>query len=846
MTFPDYIDSFKEFVVEDFGTAISVAPSEPATLTEVLAEIVEIIPPLWPLADYVAVNPWLGLSDMRFLDARQLLSSVRDCDLLMPREYFQSLLSERCLAHSDIKAAFARCLEEYPEVFKEFDLDELRAALDDSHPSDTAAELRFQTVAGFVDRELGSQWTSHIVNDISRHCGTHFDEGQSGWPSPWRGEPLYAAWHEAAQIGYRMDWLGLKGFRKFVAQLPHEPEAALSELLAQLQIPRIFWRDFLLCELLSVAGWASFARYRVREAETNGRFNEDLVGLLAMRLAYDVALARLPGLPRPLRLCPERPSMDSASCGEESGPLPSPSRDICARYLLQVAAERMYERTLFNRLSERAPSIGRAARPTLQIVFCIDVRSEVMRRNLERAGDAVETFGFAGFFGMPLEYLPLGGTTGPAQCPVLLQPAFTVREALRGADESVQLAATRSRQMQRQGRKIWKMFQTSAISCFSFVESLGVTYFLKMLTDSLGLTRPVPPAHGDGIRRGDQKRLGPEFRSCETSQLSTRTRIDLAEGMLRNLGLTERFARVVALCGHASEVVNNPYKAALDCGACGGHSGEPNARVAAALLNDPKVRSGLTERGISIPADTWFLAALHNTTTDEIRFFDCEELPESHAADFRKIEDWALEAGRLTRIERSARLGGTGGNDLFRRSRDWSETRPEWGLAGNAAFVVAPRSRTCGLDLGGRVFLHSYDQTRDPDLKTLELIMTAPMIVTSWINLQYYASTVDHRAYGSGNKALHNVVGQFGIFQGNGGDLMTGLPWQSIHDGRMLQHEPLRLLVVIEASREAVRHIIDKHSLVRDLVCNGWLSLAVLDAGKCFRFTSVGTWQMAT
>ena len=63
--------------------------------------------------------------------------------------------------------------------------------------------------------------------------------------------------------------------------------------------------------------------------------------------------------------------------------------------------------------------------------------------------------------------------------------------------------------------------------------------------------------------------------------------------------------------------------------------------------------------------------------------------------------------------------------------------------------------------------------------------MTAPMIVAHWINMQYFASTVDNDHFGSGNKTIHNVVGRFGILSGNGGDLMTGLPWQSLHAERI-------------------------------------------------------------
>jgi uncharacterized protein YbcC (UPF0753/DUF2309 family) len=459
----------------------------------------------------------------------------------------------------------------------------------------------------------------------------------------------------------------------------------------------------------------------------------------------------------------------------------------------------------------------------------------------------VETFGFAGFFGMPLEFVPLGAAHGPAQCPVLLQPSFRIHERLRGEPEGVQDRAAMSRRMLRLGRKVWKSFQTSATGCFTFVESLGLAYLPKLLTDSLGWTRPVLPAGSDGVPARSLAVLGPDIHAPGADSLSLERRLDLAAGMLRNLGLTSGFARIVAICGHASEVVNNPYRAGLDCGACGGHSGESNARVAAALLNDPEVRVGLAARGIAIPADTFFVPAVHVTTTDEIRFLDLAGLPAGHETEFTEVRAWVRQAGVATRLERSLRMGAEApvrpgstaaretAADIFRRSRDWSEVRPEWGLAGNAAFIIAPRSRTAGLDLGGRTFLHSYEHSKDPDLKVLELILTAPMVVTSWINLQYYASAVDNRSFGSGNKAIHNVTGQLGVLLGNGGDLMTGLPWQSVSDGVRLQHEPLRLTVLVEAPRAAVETILERHAGVRELVTNGWVTLVVREGDTFHR-----------
>jgi hypothetical protein len=836
------------------------APAEPARLERVrrtIAAVSGVVPPVWPLQDYVAVNPFLGLADQRFLDARQLLRDVRACEMLLPAAHFQGQLVRGEIESADIEQAALQCRQEYPELYGRIEPADLVGMLALAAAAPVGVEeRRYHTVSEAIDGRRGSSWSSHVVTDISRHCAAHYDHGQAAWPNPWRHLPLYEAWRESARTSRRMDMLGITGFRRFVAELPADAEQAVAALLERLAIPAVHWRRFLLCELLSVGGWASFLQYRRRMAAAAdaGADDEHLVGLLAMRLAYDVALAETDpdAVATPGSLVPADASAPSAAEAADIV-VPPPAADVLARYAFQVAAETAYRRRLTGLLAAGTkPAVAREGarggeRPGLQMVFCIDVRSEVFRRHLEAASPAVETFGFAGFFGMPLEFVPLGATHGPAQCPVLLQPSFRIPERLRDEPHDLQARAAASRRMLRLGRKVWKSFQTSATGCFTFVESLGLAYLPKLLTDSLGWTRPVLPAGRDGVPAAALPALGPDIHAPGAAGLSPEQRLDLATGMLRNLGLTAGFARIVAICGHASEVVNNPYRAGLDCGACGGHSGEPNARVAAALLNDPEVRVGLAARGIDIPADTFFVPAVHVTTTDEIRFLDLAGLPAGHEAKFAQVREWMREAGTETRLERSLRMGAEapvepGGPaaqvtaaDIFRRSRDWSEVRPEWGLAGNAAFVIAPRSRTAGLDLGGRTFLHSYEHAKDPDLKVLELILTAPMVVTSWINLQYYASAVDNRAFGSGNKAIHNVTGQLGVLLGNGGDLMTGLPWQSVSDGRRLQHEPLRLTVLVEAPRSAVQTILDRHAGVRDLVTNGWVTLVVREGDAFHR-----------
>jgi len=283
----------------------------------------------------------------------------------------------------------------------------------------------------------------------------------------------------------------------------------------------------------------------------------------------------------------------------------------------------------------------------------------------------------------------------------------------------------------------------------------------------------------------------------------------------------------VIVAGHGANVVNNPHASALRCGACGGYSGEVNARLLAGLLNDGAVREALVDQGIIIPADTHFVGALHDTTTDEVTLYVQDRPSPAHASDLAQAKSWLDSAGTLARSERMLRLPGANRErSVIRRSRDWAEVRPEWGLAGCKAFVAAPRGRTQGLSLEGRAFLHDYVWAQDKGFKVLELIMTAPVVVASWISLQYYGSS-------GGNKLLHNVVGGMGVVEGNGGALRVGLPMQSIHDGERFIHEPVRLSVCIEAPREAMTDILQRHPNVRALFDNRWLTLfAMNDAGE--------------
>lgn len=814
------------------------------------------IAPLWPLKHFVAVNPFLGFTDKSFGSTCAHFRRVARIETLMPRSFYRQAIATGTIRDEDLMRARAvRPGSPIPA-----DLDALKEWIACEPAQTFAPGAVIATVAEVLDRlamgEKRASRTVFMVEEISKWCAAYFDQGQASWQSPSRGLPPYKAWRASMRHDRNPEVMGLRGFRAAVAGLPDDPIEAIARIVWDLGIPGSALEDYLFRPLLDIGGWAAYARYRGWDSALCGRDDDTLVQLLAIRLAWGYALYL------------EREDQTFRDAWEQAmqaaAALPADDRlgddpELAIDLLLQDAYEAAYQRRLLMRLTAsgrgadgRAQRIG--ARPPLQAAFCIDVRSEVLRRALEAVVPEAKTLGFAGFFGFPIEYVPIGHKRGGAQCPVLLKPAFVVCETVKSASEPEQQAILKRRLLRRRVIKAWKAFKLSAVSSFPYVEAAGLLFAGKLAADSMGLTRPVLDPSTDGLDRDVIARIGPRIEPREVAGRETgftqAQRLAVAEGVLRAMSLTGDFARFVLLAGHGSTTINNPHASGLDCGACGGHTGEANARVAAAILNDSFVRAGLADKGIQIPPDTWFLGALHDTATDDIRIFEKEKVPLSHQADLAQLEDSLARASALARQERAPLLGIKKNRALDRhvlaRSRDWSQVRPEWGLAGNSAFIVAPRQRTYGLDLEGRAFLHEYDWHRDEGFNVLELIMTAPMVVGVWINLQYYGSVVNNRVFGSGNKTLHNVVGQLGVFEGNAGDLRVGLPLQSVHDGDRFVHEPLRLNVFIEAPAAEIERIIEKHEDVRQLVDNHWLHLfRIADDGTISRHAGKAIWQAA-
>ncbi|OAN46535.1 hypothetical protein A6A03_12110 [Chloroflexus islandicus] len=819
-------------------TNIQSLPVIAAPIRELTAEAViaaakraeHQIAPLWPLRTFVAVNPYLGLIDHSFAQAAQLLARRAGAKMTAPRTFYAEAIQSGRITDDDLAAAIAAGA---PFPGSPATVAALKAFALSRTPEPVIKTL--PTVADVAAKLTGTPWADIVTDSISNWAGAYFDLGQSYWRSPWANLPAFAAWRAEAAFDRTPQVRGARAFQRVLQEMPKTAPEAIVAAVELLQIPANGLEPYFHRLLLSIQGWAGYARYLRWNAELYGGQDQTLTDLLAIRLVWEVALWRSFARTGLAEAWQQRKGELGNDQVDEAA-----KRALGGDLLLQRAFEKAYQRQLFASLGAPAPAAA-ATRKRAQAAFCIDVRSEIFRRALETVTGEIETIGFAGFFGFPIEYIPLAETQGGAQCPVLLTPQFVIAESVDGKASADVEAAIAKRTMNQRVAKAWRMFKFGPVSCFGFVGPVGLAYLRKLLLDTLGITRPVPHPATFGLDADTRARVKPSLEprpiNGRVTGMALEQRIAAAEGALKAMSMTSNFARIVLLAGHGSTTVNNPHATGLDCGACGGHTGEANVRVAVQILNDPAVRAGLRQRGIDIPADTVFVAGLHDTTTDDVTIFDKGDVPASHADDLKQLEADLAAAGRLARAERAAllKIGADDNIDqaVRQRSKDWSQVRPEWGLAGCAAFIAAPRERTAGVKLDGRSFLHNYDWRQDDGFGVLELIITAPMIVASWINLQYYGSTVDNRVFGSGNKTLHNVVGTLGVLEGNAGDLRVGLPWQSVHDGEKYVHEPMRLHVLIEAPIDAMTAIIAKHEQVRQLLDNGWLYLfAIGENGK--------------
>jgi len=773
-----------------------LSPDTLAAIDQVCARIA----PTWPLDRLIAVNPWWSLRHLDMPKVSVRLAALSGSRAIMRRQYFASLWLRRIKPHHLQEAA--------GRLNVSVDQETLLAHLNGDEPA-----VHWLNLSEWLDRQPEREgrmaWSDEVIHQISQSCALYFQRIEQQ-PASKDNNTFYAYWHDAIVHDRGLELLmGQPGLLNVFRSLPNTPDALFAAAIQELGIHPDILADYLYALLLDINGWASWVAYLQWQDRLQNRPDSTLMReLLAARLGWELAMhrhcqARYPVLAQRMAEQWESQTQDWPVVLELH------QQDQQLTWVWQVAAELSYQESLHKKLVQ-PPVLAQQPAPLLQAAFCIDVRSEPLRAALEQQSPEIQTLGFAGFFGLPLEYKPAGTQWSQPHLPGLLAPQIQVTEA---GVANPEVAARRYNWHAR----FHGLSDAPAVT-FSLVESFGLGAAFKLARESLfsghdkSTSRLQPPQSQWRLQQNGQ-------------DLTTAQKADLLSKVLRAMGLGPQFAPTVLFVGHGSTTRNNAHAASLNCGACAGQTGLLSAQVLAQLLNDAAVRAALlSDHGVAIPAQTRFVAALHDTVTDTI------DLPDTEVSE--QVALWIQQACQTARRNRAHSLGLPVLEDdelsarLAQRSQDWSELRPEWGLTNNAAFIAGPRHYSRQVDLQGRCFLHDYDWQRDDGFQVLEQIMTAPVVVGQWINMQYYASVVDNYKYGSGNKMLHNVVGgHFGVFEGNGGDLRIGLPIQSVHDGNHWRHEPLRLSVYLAAPREAIQAVYERHEAVRNLVDHEWMYL---------------------
>jgi uncharacterized protein YbcC (UPF0753/DUF2309 family) len=831
--------------------------SSRARLRSDIAIAARVVPTHYPLETFIAVNPLAGLEGMPFEQAVRRAADLYGVPGTLSESAFRSLHQDGRITDTDLENALA---QRFPNLVEQ---PSLRLGAREVRPLEL---LRADLVRGVEAQSTPRLHRSHaeviapavaetVDAQTAKWCAAFF--GSAAWPMPNRENGFYSAWRALASADHSLS----RTARGALRRTPDRPDDAVLNALECLAVDDDARIGYLQAHLTKMPGWAAHIAWCSSRGE-----GIDLLDYLAMRLTYEsILLGEVPATPvmteeesastapsarrraaHLITACNWGPADDDeiSAAARVLAVMPTSSRQM----LWQRAFEAHYRDSVLSTLTSTIEPDDPGPAHT-QVVTCIDTRSEGLRRHLEGLA-GYETLGFAGFFAVAIRFTDLMGGAASDLCPVLISPNHDVGESPAPGAAG---RATRRRRGIAGLAALESAFHSAkeALAApFTLAEAAG------WAAAPLSAAKTFAPSASAGVRRVLRDIVAPDAPAViDLAAMPDADQVTFAQVALTTMGLTRGFGRLVVLCAHGSSTENNPYQASLDCGACGGQAGGPNARTAVAILNRPQVRAGLRSLGIDIPAETWFMAAQHDTATDRVSLLDLHLIPPGHQPDVERLSRDLTRAGAALAAERCRMLPGApaavstarAARHVATRSSDWAQVYPEWGLAGNALFVVAPRAVTRGIDLQRRAFLHSYDAGVDPDGAALETILTAPLVVAQWINCQYYFSTVSPQVFGAGTKTIHNVVGTAGVIAGHAGDLQLGLPWQSVSDGQRLIHEPMRLLAVVQAPLERIDMIVERNPILQRLFGNDWVALAARESpGQPWQRWTRNGWRIWT
>lgn len=788
-------------------------------LNETLDRITQWLPLQGPIKDFVAQNILQPLEDYPFHKALALSSKVYGATTYLPLKDYLERYEKGRISRLAIDWALKE-VEPNP-----LERQQLAATL---FVDDEVSHLRPLSLANHGLRE---RWLTQIEVNMDalaspvlyRLVGSFLDQGISRWSLGNEGESFWSCLRRIVDHSY----FPLQPFDNAPARelLHEEPDAAIEKALDVMVGDVSLYEQYLLEVLLTHPGWAGM----VRKIELNPQSlliprSIRLKEFLAVALTIELGFLRKKSDSIPVRVA-DVEGIDSVQKLEAlSDSLLIPSK-------LRVWHEAM-EYTVHAELLHalRVQSLtDPVEEPNAQAIFCIDDRECSIRRHLEEVDPSLETFGAAGFFGIEFLYRGSNETYAVSQCPAVIKPNHLIIESSQEKGTPRKRLSGKS--------STFSMDRKSLMHGWLFTQTLGVGYAAKLAWDvfrpgsQMVKIRKLGEVEEGGklnlLRQGDERTEDGRLLGFSHEEMA-----DRIQGLLKNIGLINHFSRSIFVVAHGSTSVNNPHFAAYDCGACSGRPGAPNARAFAWMANDSKVRSLLRERGIDIPSTTRFIPALHNTTRDDITYFDRDDWKLHDPKGIRRFREAMREALTRNAQERSRHFElapekhqKEACHDHVRaRSASIFEPRPEYTHSNNAYCVVGRRDLTRNLFIDRRAFLHSYNPDTDPEGNILLNILNAVIPVCGGINLCYYLSRIDNSIFGAGTKLPHNIIGLLGVANGVEGDLRTGLPNQMVEI-----HEPIRMLFVIEQTTTTIDMAIARLGSLKRSLDNEWVRLASYD-----------------
>ena len=379
------------------------------------------IPPLWPLASSVAVNPYLGQTGERLATAGARLARVAGAPVTMPRDWYAARIRDGRITDADLAGALAAA----PIERRPADLAALERAA--ARPSHTPGAL--PSVADLAADASRQDWPGLVADRIGAWAAAYFDAGQALWAAPAR-RGAWAEWRAVATHDLTPEIQGLRGFAAHVHEAPETADGAIARAAQRLGLGPQMLETYFHRLLMDMGGWAQYARYCLWQAERAGGTDPIMTEMLAIRLTWEEALY--------LHYADAVADTWQRARAAHALPVAASSAQVVDE-ILQEAAERAGQRALAATLAAAVPTAPVSAgstraedRPALQAAFCIDVRSEVFRRALEAADPEIETLGFAGFFGLGAQHRGFASDVDELRLPVLLPPAITTARAAPG------------------------------------------------------------------------------------------------------------------------------------------------------------------------------------------------------------------------------------------------------------------------------------------------------------------------------------------------------------------------------------------------------------------------------